>query len=166
MDNNLHPQTIADYIISRDILDKKTVIQAITDFNTGKSNYSSFSDYLVGKKLLLNTTWEKIREELIAKPTEVKSYNVGEAIDPDISEIKNQIEQQLNGQENALAELLEPRPEDVERFLKENGIDWQGRRMSPEEKASLVQKISELKGNEEVNNGVFVLSWMNNLLNQ
>ena len=167
-DKGLKPQDITDYIVSKNILDKKTMYKALQDYANAKidDDELTFSQYLVDKKLMLQGTIEKVINELTASKKVEKVYNTKELLDEDVSTLQTEIEKNLTGQEAKLDELLEPTQEEINKFLSENGIDWQGRRMSPEDKETLIKKMASLKSNSEVSktNGVFVLSWMENLL--
>jgi hypothetical protein len=126
----------------------------------------SFSQLLVDKRLILDSNMDYILKELQSYQEVKREYTETKLLDQDVSDLQAQLEQQLNVSEDDLKNLLEPESAQVESFLKESGIDWQGRRMSQEDKESLIKKMADLNTNPEVSktNGVFVLSWMDDLL--
>lgn len=131
----------------------------------------SFSQLLVDKRFILESNMEYILNELqsykeVKREYDVPSGNETQLLDQDVSDLQVQLEQQLSGREKDLTELLEPDNDSVERFLKDAGIEWQGRRMSKEDKESFIKKMAGITSNPDISktNGVFVLDWMNDLL--
>lgn len=168
-DQGVEPQVILEYVVSKNILDKKTMFKAFQEYSTKKSTSKdlSFSQYLVDKRLMLDSTIAKVLDDIKGVPVKEKKLSKKEAIlDDDVSQMKSEIEKSLKGKEKELNELLEPKDEDIQKFLSDNGIEWQGRRMSKEDRDSLIKKMAKLESNPEVSktNGVFVLNWMEDLL--
>lgn len=168
-DKGVEPQVILEYVVSKNILDKKTMFKAFQEYSTKKSTSKdlSFSQYLVDKRLMLDSTIAKVLDDIKGVPVKEKKSSKKEAIlDDDVSQMKSEIEKSLKGKEKELNELLEPKDEDIQKFLSDNGIEWQGRRMSKEDRDSLIKKMAKLESNPEVSktNGVFVLNWMEDLL--
>lgn len=168
-DQGVEPQVILEYVVSKNILDKKTMFKAFQEYSTKKSTSKdlSFSQYLVDKRLMLDSTIAKVLDDIKGVPVKEKKSSKKEAIlDDDVSQMKSEIEKSLKGKEKELNELLEPKDEDIQKFLSDNGIEWQGRRMSKEDRDSLIKKMAQLESNPEVSktNGVFVLNWMEDLL--
>ncbi len=127
----------------------------------------SFSQLLVDKKLMHESNMQIILNELGDNKDKKKEYSAsGQLLDPDINDLQSEIELNLAGREKELAELLEATEEDINRLLQETGVDWQGRRMTKEDKESLIRKLATISSNPEISktNGVFVLNWMNDLL--
>ena len=169
-DRNIDPNIIANYIISKDILDKKTVSQAFKEFSEKRKldKTVSFSQILVDKRYMLKSTIKNILDQLENKKVESKSNTeTNNVLDSDILDICNQIKEKIKGKnkENELAELLEADMNGINNLMKTNGIDWQGRRMTKEEKESLVTSIANIKANKDVSNtnGLFVLDWLTTL---
>jgi len=166
-DRQLSPEAICEYIVSREILDKNMVAEALKGYKLlNKTNL--FSSYLVEKKYIHDNNMLKILDEL--KPVFQETFKLPplnqKLIDDEVSIMYSEIKNNLKGNEKELSELIEPSQKDLERLLSEYGIDWQGRKMSKEEKLSLAQKIYTLKTNSEISetNGTFVLNWMKKLL--
>jgi len=169
-DRNIDPDIIANYILSRDILDKKTVNQALNEFSEKRKfdRSISFSQILVDKRYMLKSTIKNILDQLESKKVESKfDYNSVNVLDDDILEICSQIKEKIKGKgkEKELEELLEADIYGINNLMKDTGIDWQGRRMSKEDKESLVGGIANIKADKEVSNtnGLFVLDWLTTL---
>ncbi|MFN8672439.1 MAG: hypothetical protein U0457_10235 [Candidatus Sericytochromatia bacterium] len=169
LDNKeISSETLSQYIISKNILDKSTMNQALTTYNKKSGAKISFSQFLVDKKYVHESTMKNILDDLSGanKKTTTKKEEKKEFLDEDVAELKAQIQEQLKGKEGALKEILEPEKQDVDRFFSSSGLDWQGRRMTKEDQESLITKAATIKTNDEVSNtnGVFVLNWMSDLL--
>ena len=166
-DRQLSPEAICEYVVSRGILDKNMIAEALKSYKM-LNRTNLFSAYLVEKKYVHENNMLKILEELRPNRQEaIKIYPLNQKlIDDDVSIMYSEIKNNLRGSEKELSELIEPSQKDLERLLGEYGIDWQGRKMSKEEKISLAQKIYTLKTNTEISetNGTFVLNWMKKLL--
>jgi hypothetical protein len=137
-----------------------------------KANYNlpdiipSFSNFLVEKKLMHESSMQNVINDLKGNVKTKKETKQDVLLDQDVANIQSKIEENIKGNEKALNDLLEPTEKDVNKLLSDTGIDWQGRKMSKEDKDSLVKGMSSIKATSEVSktNGVFVLSWMNDLL--
>lgn len=161
-------EDISNYILSKNILDKKSVSEALLLYKKSTEPKSSFEVFLVKKKFVHESTMQKIIEDLLGvteKKEPKKDSSKKELLDQDVAEMKLQIEEQLKGKEKNLKSLLEPTENDVNNLLSPTGLDWQGRRMTAEDQDSLIKKVSTIKASDEVSktNGVFVLSWMSDL---
>lgn len=161
-------ETISNYIISKNILDKKSVSDALLLYKKSPEPKLAFEVFLVKRKFVHESTMQKILDELLGKneKKEVKKdVSKKEILDQDVVEMKLQMEEQLKGKEENLKQLLQTTEKDVNNLLSPTGLDWQGRRMTAEDQASLIKKVSTIKASDEVSttNGVFVLSWMNDL---
>jgi hypothetical protein len=168
-DKGLEPKVILEYIVSKNILDKKTMFKAFQDFSNKKIDDKdlSFSQYLVDKRLMLDSTILNVLNEIKGVPVKEKKVSKSDVLlDQDVFQMQSELEKSLQGKEKALTELIEPKEEDIQKFLSDNGVEWQGRRMSQEDKESLIRKMAQLQSNPEVSktNGVFVLNWMEDLL--
>ncbi|MBC7473779.1 MAG: hypothetical protein H7263_05765 [Candidatus Sericytochromatia bacterium] len=163
------------YVIStesNELIKKISLIDLDTsDSITFRSNLSitevnnSFSQLLIDKKIMLESNMQKIINDLQVKDNK-KEYKATAILDQDVFELQSEIEKQLQGKEKDLNELLEVNNHDMNRLMGDTGIDWQGRKMSKEDKESLINKMASVNTTPEVSktNGVFVLSWMNDLL--
>jgi hypothetical protein len=126
----------------------------------------SFSQLLIDKKYIHESNMEYILNELQSYKEVKREYNESNLLDQDVSDLQAKIEQQFSGLEKDLSELLEPDNSNVNRFLSDTGIDWQGRRMSKEDKESFIRQMAGIRADADVSktNGVFVLGWMKDLL--
>lgn len=137
-----------------------------------KANYNlpdtvpSFSQLLVEKKLMHESNMQNVINDLKVSTVTKKEYKKEILLDEDVADIQNKMEETFKGNKSAINELIEPTQKDVNRFLSDTGIDWQGRKMSKEDRNSLIDNMTSIKASSEVSktNGVFVLSWMNDLL--
>lgn len=145
--------------------DEKPVSLAFKANSGLKREKPSFSQLLIDKKLMLDSSMQKVLDELQSYKQTPKEFNKTELLDQDVSDLQAEIVESIKGQEKELSALLEPSEEELKQFLSDHGMEWQGRKMSKEDKESLIRKMSEIKGNKEVSetNGIFVLNWMNNL---
>ena len=153
-------------IISSANLNEKPVGFAI------KANYNlpdllpSFSQFLIEKKIMHESNMQNVINELKGTNKTKKEFKKDVLLDQDVADIQSKMESELKGNQKALNELIEPSEKDFNRLLSDTGVDWQGRKMSKEDKNSLINGLASIKANNEVSktNGVFVLSWMNDLL--
>lgn len=154
--------TIVD---SEPITDKPISILVKANYNLPDS-IPSFSNLLIEKKLMHESSMQNVLNDLKGNVKTKKVSKSDVLLDQDVADMQSKIEESIKGNEKALNELLEPNQKDVNKFLSDTGIDWQGRKMSKEDKESLVKGMSSIKTTSEVSktNGVFVLSWMNDLL--
>jgi hypothetical protein len=126
----------------------------------------SYSDFLVSKKYIHESNMKKILDDIIGKDKVKKDYIKDTLIDQDLKDLIPSIEGNLKSREKEIQELIEPNSKDIEDLLKESGIDWQGRKMSKEEKEEFIKAIANIKTNDEISkvNSIFVLDWMDKLL--
>ncbi len=126
----------------------------------------SFSQLLIDKKLMHESNMQNVINDLRGSTVTKKEYKKEILLDEDVADLQNKMEETFKGNKKAINELIEPSEKDVNRFLSDTGIDWQGRKMSKEDRNSLIDNMSSIKASSEVSktNGVFVLSWMNDLL--
>lgn len=169
LDNkNISADVISQYIISNNMLDKSTMAEALNIYNKKSGAKISFSQFLIDKKYVHESTMKKILDDLTgSNKKQIKEREIKkDFLDEDVADLKSKIEEQLKGKENNLKSILEPSEQDVNNFLSPTGLDWQGRRMTNEDQESLIKKVATIKSTDEVSNtnGVFVLNWMSELL--
>lgn len=146
---------------------EKNIDALILQFNISNLNSPlSYSDFLVSKKYIHESNMKKILDDILGKENIKKNYTKDTLIDQDLKDLIPSIEKSLKGREKQIEELIEPSEKDIEDFLKENGLDWQGRKMSKEEKEEFIRAMAKVKTSDEVSkvNSVFVLDWMDKLL--
>lgn len=155
-----------DIIVDSEPLTDKPIAIAIKANYTLPDTIPSFSNLLIEKKLMHESSMQNVLNELRGNIKTKKDFKNDVLLDQDVADIQSKMEESIKGNEKALNELIEPTQKEVNRFLNDTGIDWQGRKMSKEDKESLVKGMSSIKATSEVSktNGVFVLSWMNDLL--
>lgn len=127
----------------------------------------SFSDFLIEKKLMHESTMQRVVSDLTTQKEIKHDFDQIQLLDQDVSELRVQIETELGVQEKEIADLIQPDEKDIEMLLKETGLDWAGRKMSKEDKETLIKKLAVMNNDPEVSktNSVFVLSWMKDILN-
>lgn len=125
-----------------------------------KKKAPDFEELLLKKGWLSSEKVQKMNDDLnrINKPQE-------QTLDKDVIEASKRIEASYSAEE--LDEVINMSEQAVAEMLEDAVFEWSGREdMTPEDKASLLEKMATIAPSKEVSqtNGVFVLNWLKGLL--